>query len=160
MTTTTQYEKILDDLAAGELTTLARSVFGLLKRIPGGCTRLQLIEYCYGPEAASKAAKRGLSNSEEDRKIREAIEFMRDNMIPIVATSGRAGYRLETDTALIREMVGEWKTRIAKMQARVTSWENRWPEIREGAAQTAQPVTIPELATQAPLFPAQFRGMP
>lgn len=158
MPTTQHYDDLIASLAAGDLTDLARKIYSLLKRLPDGCTRLQLIEYCYGADAASDAARHGINNSDEDRKIRKAIEFARDSLIPIVANSGEAGYRLETNTESIRAMVGEWKTRIAKMDARVKAWERQWPEICADA-ERQEPVQVPQFVTQPALF-SNFRGTP
>jgi hypothetical protein len=119
MTTTKQYDTILAQLAAGEFGQLARVVFDILKRIPDGCTRLQFIELCYGGEAAASAAQFGLSNSQHDRKVRKAIEELRENFIPVVSSSGAAGYRLDTSPDAVSAMIAEWQSRIDHLNERV-----------------------------------------
>ena len=40
-------------------------------------------------------------------------------MIPIVSSSGEAGYRLDTSPDAIENMVLEWESRIAHLQQKV-----------------------------------------
>ena len=64
-------------------------------------------------------AQRNLSNDPHDRKIRKAIESLRNRMIPIVSSSGKAGYRLDTSPEAIQNMIAELKSRIAHLEQRL-----------------------------------------
>jgi len=64
-------------------------------------------------------AQRNLSNDPHDRKIRKAIERMRECLIPIVASSGKAGYRLDTSPEVIQNMLAELESRIAHLKQRL-----------------------------------------
>ena len=114
MARTPQYEKLLAELDAGELSELERKVLDALLKAPGGITRRGLIRVIYGVEA-----QRNLSNDPNDRKIRKAIESLRDRMVPIVSSSGKAGYRLDTSPEAIQNMIAELKSRIAHLEQRL-----------------------------------------
>lgn len=114
MARTPQYEKLLAELDAGELSELERKVLDALMKAPGGITRRGLIRIVYGLEA-----QRNLSNDPHDRKIRKAIESLRNRMIPIVSSSGKAGYRLDTSPEAIQNMIRELRSRIAHLEQRL-----------------------------------------
>ena len=114
MARTPQYERLLAELDAGELRELERKVLDALLKAPGGITRRGLIRVVYGVEA-----QRNLSNDSHDRKIRKAIESLRNRMIPIISSSGKAGYRLDTSPEAIRNMIRELKSRIAHMEQKI-----------------------------------------
>ena len=113
------YEQILAELAGNALTELARKVFNELKDNPAGLTRFDLLEKIYGPGARYLAEKRGLANSTDDRKIREAIEELRNNGIPVVSSSGAPGYRLDDSPEAVGAMVAEWQSRVNNLTARI-----------------------------------------
>lgn len=119
MTTTPQYDKLLAELAAGELSDLEQKVLDLLSTHPDGLTRYELLELVFGPGARYLAEKRGLANSTEDRKIREAIESLRNNWLPIVSSSGKPGYRLDTSPEAVGSMIAEWQSRVENLQERI-----------------------------------------
>jgi hypothetical protein len=119
MPTTIQYDLILQDLAGDKLTELARKVFDQLKAHPDGLTRFELLEHIFGPGFRYNAEKRGLANSSEDRKIREAIEELRNNGVPVVSSSGAPGYRLDTSEEAVSAMVAEWQSRVNNLTARI-----------------------------------------
>jgi len=109
-----QYEKLLAEMNAGELSELERKVLDALLKAPDGITRRGLVQAIYGVEA-----QRNLSNDPHDRKIRKAIERMRECLIPIVASSGKAGYRLDTSPEVIQNMLAELESRIAHLKQRL-----------------------------------------
>jgi len=114
MSSIAQYEKLLAEMNAGELSEIERRVLEVLLKTPGGITRRELIRVVYGVEA-----QRNLSNDPHDRKIRKAIERMRECLIPIVSTSGKAGYRLDTSPEAIQSMITEMESRIANLEQRL-----------------------------------------
>lgn len=114
MSHTPEYEKLLAELNAGELPIIAQKVLNTLLQEPKGITRKGLIRTVFGEEPGNN-----LSNDTRDRKIRKAIEHLRDLGLPIVSTSGKAGYKLDTDPKNIEEMIHEWESRIVHLQHRV-----------------------------------------
>jgi SMC interacting uncharacterized protein involved in chromosome segregation len=114
MARTPQYERLLAELNAGELSELERKVLDALLKAPGGITRRGLIRVVYGVEA-----QRNLSNAPHDRKIRKVIESLRNHLIPIVSSSGKAGYSLDTSPEDIQNMIAELKSRIAHLEQRL-----------------------------------------
>lgn len=90
---------------AGEVRRVARGK---------GLTRKELIRIVFGEEPDNN-----LSNDTRDRKIRKGIESLRNMGIPIVSTSGKAGYRLDTNPENIECMIKEWEGRITCLQHRV-----------------------------------------
>jgi SMC interacting uncharacterized protein involved in chromosome segregation len=114
MARTPQYEKLLAELDAGELSELEHKVLEVLLKAPGGITRRGLVRAIYGVEA-----QRNLSNDPYDRKIRKAIESLRSRNIPIVSSSGKAGYRLDTSPEAIQNMISELRSRIAHLEQRL-----------------------------------------
>jgi len=111
MSSITQYEKLLAEMNAGELSEIERRVLEVLLKMPGGITRRELVRRIYGVEA-----QRNLSNDPYDRKIRKAIERMRECMIPIVSSSGKTGYRLDTSPEAIQNMIAEMESQIAHLR--------------------------------------------
>jgi len=109
-----QYEELLAEMNAGELSELERKVLDALLKAPDGITRRGLVQAIYGVEA-----QRNLSNDPHDRKIRKAIERMRECLIPIIASSGKAGYRLDTSPETIQNMLAELESRIAHLKQRL-----------------------------------------
>lgn len=126
MARTPEYEKLLNELENGKLEEIKRKILEALLRAPQGITRRGLVRVVF-----DKEAQKNLSNDTRDRKIRKAIESLRDRGVPIVSTSGKAGYKLETDPEKIAEMLDEMKSRIAHLNQKVqaiqtfsnTSWQ-------------------------------------
>jgi DNA-binding winged helix-turn-helix (wHTH) protein len=114
MARTHEYEKLLAELENGKLEEIKRKILEALLRAPQGLTRKGLIRVVFDEEA-----QKNLSNDTRYRKIRKAIESLRDKGVPIVSTSGKAGYKLETDPEKIVEMLGEMKSRIAHLERKV-----------------------------------------
>ncbi len=118
MAHTLEYEKLLAELENGNLEEIKGKILEALLRAPQGLTRKGLIRVVFAEEA-----QKNLSNDTRDRKIRKAIESLRDRGIPIVSTSGKAGYKLETDPGKIAEMLGEMRSRIAHLEQKVESMQ-------------------------------------
>lgn len=114
MSTTLVFEKILTELKAGELPILEHKIFEALLHAPQGISRKGLIRVVFRKEPQAN-----LGNDTRDRKIRKGIESLRDRGVPIVSTSGKAGYKLDTDPKNIECMIREWESRIAHLQRRV-----------------------------------------
>jgi len=114
MSHTPEYEKLLVELNAGELPTIVCKILDALLQAPKGLTRKGLIRIVIGEEPDNN-----LSNDTRDRKIRKGIEYLRNLGFPIVSTSGKAGYKLDTDPKNIEDMIREWESRIVQLQRRV-----------------------------------------
>lgn len=114
MSHTPEYEKLLAELNAGELPSIVRKILDALLQAPKGLTRKGLIRIVFGEEPDNN-----LSNDTRDRKIRKGIEHLRNLGFPVVSTSGKAGYKLDTDPKNIKDMIREWESRIVQLQQRV-----------------------------------------
>jgi hypothetical protein len=114
MSTTTQYQQLLDELA-GELTEMERKVFDALKSHPNGLTRPQLVAIVYH-EWTSKIV---VNNSTKDRMVRKTIESLRAKMVPIVSNSGQAGYRLDVSREARQKMVSELISRRDRLNEQI-----------------------------------------
>lgn len=114
MARTPQYQKLLNELEPGELNEIEHKILDALLKAPKGLTRQGLIRIVFAVEPL-----RNLSNDPHDRKIRKGIESLRNRLIPIVSSSGEAGYRLDTSPDAIENMVIEWESRIAHLQQKV-----------------------------------------
>lgn len=119
MSTTPEYEKLLAELMAGELKKIERKILEALLQAPNGLNRKGLIRVVFGEEAQNN-----LGNDTRDRKIRKGIESLRNCLIPIVSSSGKAGYRLDTNPETIDGMIREWESRIAHLQQKVDAARN------------------------------------
>ena len=114
MSRTPQYEKLLVELNAGELPIIERKILDVLCQAPKGLTRRGLVRIVFGQEACTN-----LGNDTKDRKIRKAVESLRNRGIPILSNSGQAGYKLDTNPENIECMVRELKSRIMHLQQRL-----------------------------------------
>jgi len=114
MSHTPEYEKLLAELNAGELPIIVQKILDALLQAPKGLTRKGLIRIVFGEEPSNN-----LSNDTRDRKIRKGIEYLRNLGFPIVSTSGKAGYKLDTDPKNIECMIRELESRIMHLQQRV-----------------------------------------
>jgi len=116
MARTDIYQRILDELADGELDELQVKIFHHLRRVfPGSMTRYDLIEAVYGYRPADDE---NLNNNGEDRKIRTAIAAMFEKDVPIVSTSGSAGYSINID-------LGNWETVVNELEHRKETLEKK-----------------------------------
>jgi hypothetical protein len=116
MSRTPQYEKLLAELNAGELPVIEYKILDALCQAPKGLTRRGLVRVVFGEDARTD-----LGNDTKDRKIRKAIESLRNRGVPVVSNSGKAGYKLDTDPENIECMIRELKSRIAHLQQRVNA---------------------------------------
>ncbi len=114
------YESLLEELAAGELTKLQRQVFELLRDNSDGLDRYQLVAKIYGYIPLK------IDGNTHDRKIRKAIEKLRIRNFPIVSTSGRPGYRLDTSKEAAEKMLAELHSRISHMQEQAEAASKFW----------------------------------
>jgi Mg2+ and Co2+ transporter CorA len=110
--TTQVYDQILEELQV-ELDELERHIFDALQHNPEGLTRRELIYQVYGYVIHPDE---DLGNNKHDRKIRIAIASMQDRLVPIVSSSGKAGYRLDTSKETAERMALEMDSRAAKLQ--------------------------------------------
>ena len=113
MSRTPEYEKLLMELKA-DLPGILFKILEALMQAPKGLNREGLIRVVFGEEPQTN-----LGNDTRDRKIRKGIESLRNRGIPIVSTSGKAGYKLDTNPKNIECMIKEWESRIAHLQHRV-----------------------------------------
>jgi hypothetical protein len=134
------YELILGEWEK-ELEDLERKIFQALRSAyPDGLTRRELIFSVYGVLVHKDE---DLNNNAMDRKIRKTIAAMFDNLIPVVSSSGSAGYRLELDPETIRKMIQELKRRIDQYTHKVERGHRLLMKLEEvGAA--AIPESLPE----------------
>lgn len=104
------YKSLLEELAAGEMNDLQRQIFNLLRDHPDGLSRYNLVEQIYGYRPIT------VDGNIHDRKIRKAIEKLRQRLYPIVSTSGKPGYRLDVTKEAAEKMLAELNSRIDHMQ--------------------------------------------
>jgi len=102
------FEKLLAELAS-ELPQMEKKIFDALKKNPAGLRREQLVAIVYGESV--KAGTLTNSNT-RDRKVRLAISRLRARLIPIVSSSGQAGYRLDISETARKKMLLEVGHRI------------------------------------------------
>jgi hypothetical protein len=107
-------KKLLAELNAGELPIVVHKILDALLQAPKGLTRKGLIRIVFEEEPDNN-----LSNDMRDRKIRKGIEYLRNLGFPIVSTSGKAGYKLDTDPKNVECMIRKWESRIVHLQQRV-----------------------------------------
>lgn len=146
MTHSAIYERILEDLAAGEMNDLQKSIFAALRKAyPQGRTRRQLIGDCYG-EACIPAETEDLNNNSHDRKIRIALgDMFNEKLIPIVSTSGEPGYRIDVSEERIYEMIAEWRSRAARTSEKIVAAQKLLVKVRQyGLEIVPQEIVTPE----------------
>lgn len=99
------YERLEQELGDGQLNELQKQVFTLLKENPAGLSRQDLVlKICgYWPDT--------LEGNTDDRKIRKAIERLRQRLFPILSTSGKPGYRLDISREAVNQMLNELRSR-------------------------------------------------
>lgn len=107
------YETLLEELAAGELTDLQRKVFQLLRDNPDGLDRFQLVHRIFGYIPVK------IDGNTDDRKIRKSIERLRQRLFPIISTSGKPGYRLDTSREAVQKMIRELKSRRDRIDEQI-----------------------------------------
>lgn len=112
MTTTVIYDQILEELQV-ELDELEHKIFVALQRNPDGLTRRGLVQVVFGYHVYPED---DINNNKHDRKIRMAIANMQDRLVPIVSSSGKAGYRLDVSKETAERMALEMESRATKLQ--------------------------------------------
>jgi len=109
------YTRLEQELENGELNDLQKQVFTLLKENPAGLSRQDLVMKIYGywPET--------LEGNTDDRKIRKAIERLRQRLFPILSTSGRPGYRLDISREAVNKMLNELRSRRTHIDEQINA---------------------------------------
>jgi len=149
MPTTDTYNRIMEELASVQLEDLQQMIFHALRRVyPAGLTRAQLIQETagYTPEPTEN-----LNNNRHDRKNRAAIAAMLDMCIPVMSTSGEAGYRLDVDPEHLAEMVRELEDRRDTLNEKIGAARRTLLKVRELGRNTI-PAKIPEKPVQLSIF--------
>ena len=106
MSTTAIYEQIKADLASGELKERETAILNALLYHTNGLTREALVRI-------TDVGNPNVNFETADRKNRAAIGALRDRLIPVKATSGEAGYRLDTTIEGLQEMLREMEARLS-----------------------------------------------
>lgn len=109
------YTRLEQELESGELNDLQKKVFTLLKENPAGLSRQDLVSMIFGywPES--------LEGNTDDRKIRKAIERLRQRLFPIVSTAGKPGYRLDISREAVNQMLSELRSRKAHIDEQINA---------------------------------------
>lgn len=132
------YEQILKELSAGELSEIERKVFDALKAHPKGLNRQQLVAIVFGEMTKAGSVN---NNNTKDRKVRKAIETLRARLVPIVSSSGRAGYRLDVSREAREKMIADLRRKRASLDDLIARAAKFYS--------TPETYTAPETATQA-----------
>lgn len=140
MARTDVYQQILDDLASGEMEDLEVKIFHFLRRVyPSALTRYDLLEMVFGYRPAEEE---NLNNNTDDRKNREAIASMFLKGVPVVSTSGGAGYRLDIDLKSWNELVSELDGRKSSIEKKADAARQIVKNIQQ-AGRSAIPTDVP-----------------
>jgi hypothetical protein len=113
------YEQLLKELKV-ELDDLEKSVFNALSKNPDGLTRPQLVAIVFREVRPARV----MNNDTKDRKVRKAIESLRQKGVPILSTSGKAGYRLDVSEKGKRAMLAELISRRNKIDLLIAKIKN------------------------------------
>lgn len=149
MATTETYDRILDELAKGELEELEIKVFHALKRVyPKARTRRALLFDVFGLIVGPGF---NINNSKEDRKIRLAIASMFDKGIPVVSSSGSSGYCIQIDAEKWTVMVNELESRKVSIEGRLHTAKIIQAKIRRIGLEVIPP-TVPSTPKQLSLL--------
>lgn len=134
------YERILQELADGELDELEVKIYHFLRRVyPASLTRYELLECVYGYRLAEGE---NLNNNGDDRKIRTAIAAMFDKGCPVVSTSAGAGYRIDIDLTVWEGMIAELEKREQTLHKRIDAAQRIVSQIQR-AGRSAIPTSVP-----------------
>lgn len=128
-------------LLEGVTEELERSVFMILAENVG-------VPVARGDLIARALADAGPSPS-ADRKIRKAIENLRLRKLPIVSTSGDAGYALVDDVERIDQYIAEESARVEHIQRKIAMLR----EARGVAVNLAEYKRSGIAAIQSSMFP-------
>ncbi len=145
MAKTDVYQSILDELANGELEELEMTIFHFLRGVyPAALTRYDLLEYVWGYRPAENE---NLNNNKDDRKNREAIASMFLKGVPVVSTSGGAGYRIDINLQSWDEVVHELEGRKNSIAEKADAARRIVRNIQQ-AGREAIPTDIPQTPKQ------------
>lgn len=140
MARTEQYERLLDQLASGELSEIEKKVYSVLRRVfPAALTLYELIEIVFGYHPDKDE---NLNNSTEDRKIRTAIASMFEKGIPIISNSGSAGYCIDIDESHWDVTLVDLRSKEQSLREKVESAERIINLIRQ-LGRDAIPTDVP-----------------
>ena len=140
MSTTKVYEQLLAEITD----TLERKVFQVLAEVPGErVTRPELVLRVFGIPVAQGS----LGSNPEDRKIRKCIERLQGRGFPILASSGEAGYWMETDPTEIETYIAELESRRERMAEKIRSLRRA-----KGVASQINWKAKPQPASQITMF--------
>jgi hypothetical protein len=149
MTTTHQYDQLLNDLAAGQLEPIQKQILDALRRAyPAAVSREDLAVAVFGGNRPAD-----ISRDVRDRKNRLAIQGLRELGIPIISSSREAGYRLDVSMKALDAMQAENSSRIERLRDRNNAIERARQKIRAQGI-NAIPSTAPraEKAKQPSLW--------
>jgi hypothetical protein len=114
MQTTSVYEQLIAEITDED----ERKVFLLLLRAEGRrITREELIWKVYGVVVNHES----LSNSVEDRKIREIIRRLRQRDYPIVSSSGVSGYTMKASVEEMDIYIADQASRKERIQENINA---------------------------------------
>jgi hypothetical protein len=137
---TAAYDDILSQLKAGELRRRAGLILRLLQDYPQGLDRANLV---FGTDGYWPA---NLANDPKDRMNRETIRAMREQGIPVTATSGAAGYRLDASEDALLAMRDEYAARAARALETVAQIDRMIVHLHRGESlPDALPVEVKQL---------------
>lgn len=131
------YTQILAELE-GELSTLERAIFEALRNNPQGLTRRALVAAVY-----HTAPSGNLSNDTRDRKIRLAIQKLREKGVPIISSSGLAGYKLDASPEGRARMLADLESRKARIEELIRRVQ-RFRQIPQDVTQEAEQMPLVE----------------
>ena len=144
MSRTKEYESILQELADGELDEFETDVFRSLRRVyPASRTRRDLLEDVCGYRPGDKE---DLNNNTDDRKIRTAIASMYEKGVPIVSTSGGAGYRIDINLDEWSKVAAELETKKETIEKKIDATYRIVGKIKS-AGVNAIPTRVPQTVT-------------
>lgn len=154
MAKTEVYQAILEQLANGELEELEVKIFHFLRRVyPASLTRYDLLEFVFGYRPSEEE---NINNNTDDRKNREAIASMFEKGVPIVSTSGGAGYRIDIDLSSWSELVSELEGRKSTISKKIEA-ANRIVTNIQLAGRDAIPVNVPTTPKQLSFISGEAR---
>jgi hypothetical protein len=128
MARTDKYDRLKADYAENGA-ELERKVLAALKDAPAGVTRQSLVQRIFGVRPGN------LSASTQDRAVREAIASLSRQGVPVISSSGAAGYKLARDDTDFEEALKETRSRVAKLQERERALEQARLAMQKRAAE-------------------------
>jgi hypothetical protein len=141
MSTTQVYEQMVASTPADLPARIMQVLEYALKNSPGiNVTKQDMIKNVYG----KFIEKARLSGTTEERQLRDTIADLQVSGYPIIASSGKAGYRLAQNKAEIEEYVSELESRISQLQSKVFALRRyTYPAVWKMEYQQPEAVTQP-----------------